>query len=414
MRDVLPRECEIRDYLLERILQSYRRWGFERLETPALERIEVLSGSKGGENEKLIFRVMKRGEKLTEARTPDEMVDSGLRYDLTVPLSRFVAENAAVLPLPFKALQVGPVWRAERPQKGRYRQFTQCDVDVIGLEAPYAEAELISATADCLRSIGLGAFTVKVNDRRLLWALCAKGGYAEGEVPQVLIALDKHDKVGLPGVVTELEVLGADRAATFGRLLEGATQAGRGAGEFDRAFALGLGAEVTDPLDELVARLDAPGEGWRVRFDPTLVRGMGYYTGMVFEVEHPAYGYALAGGGRYDEMIGRFLGRPLLACGFSIGFERLVLALSESREAVLPAVRRLAVLAGSLQESLQAQAWARSFRAQGCVVNVLPRRAKRVGKQAGDLRAAGFEVFSVEGDQVVTLDDPSRPGDARD
>ena len=390
MRDLLPEETRIRDELTYKIASIYRRWGFQRIETPALERIEFLTAGQGGENEKLIFKVLKRGEKLdlTAAAGEDDLVDSGLRFDLTVPLTRFVASNAATLTMPFKALQIGSVWRAERPQRGRFRQFTQCDIDIIGLEAPFAEIELVLATSECLASLGLRDFQVKINDRRLLTAIVTSSGFKEEDAGAVFIALDKFDKVGLDGVRTELAGFDDGAVARLLGILSGAGGA-QTVGDFVRGSGIAVPQSVVGELEEIIGRTAvAPESGGRIVFDPFLIRGMGYYTGAVFEVWHKDYPFSMAGGGRYDKMIGRWLGRDVPACGFSIGFERLVTELAEKGMAGVEAPKRVAVL---FEEGavFAAHEQARRFRGEGAVATVLP-RAKRMGHQLEELQKQGY------------------------
>src|SRR5262245_14490476 len=328
-RDLLPAECALRDEALAAILRTYRSWGFARIETPALEHLELLTGGQGGENEKLIFKLMKRGEKLHEALAAsagaapaeDALADCGLRFDLTVPLARYYAEHQSELPLPFKAIQVGPVWRAERPQKGRYRQFTQCDIDVIGEAGPQAEIELLLATTDALAALGLAGFTVRINDRRFLLAFAAHCDVTTpADQERLFIALDKLDKVGLDGVIAELE-----EQQLRGRLMRPHLELLQKASAEDDPLArfepMAWAAGSLGALRGIAASVRAAlGAAARVAVDFTLVRGMGYYTGPIFEISAEGSPGSLAGGGRYDKMIGRVLGRDVPACGFSIGF----------------------------------------------------------------------------------------------
>src|SRR2546425_5016623 len=333
MRDILPDEVELRDAAVREIIAVYLTYGFRRIETPALEHLTLLAGSEGGENEKLIFKVMKRGEELESARRAGEDVaDLGLRFDLTVPLARYYAENHAQLPDPLKAIQIGPVWRAERPQKGRYRQFTQCDIDVLGAVSPLVEIELILATCEALRAaFGLPELTVRINDRRILSRIARHCGFAEREEASFFIAFDKLDKVGAEGVLAELREAGRDARAIerFERLLPALQK-----GDVSlKALGSALGAG-DEPAFAWLATISAGvagalPSGARLQFDPTLVRGMGYYTGTIFEVVMPGFSGSVAGGGRYDRMVGKLLGRDVPACGFSIGFERLVAILGE-------------------------------------------------------------------------------------
>ena len=335
MRDFLPAEKARRERVLAVIRDRYRAHGFDEIETPVMEEYSRLHAGIGGDNEKLAFNVLARGLDADAIRAaaddPAALTDLGLRYDLTVPLARFYASHRGELPGVFRAIQIAPVWRAERPQKGRYRQFVQCDIDIIGDATARAEAELIAATLDTLDALGLEGGVVRVNDRRVLDWMLSSFGFAEDERPRVLITIDKLDKIGPDGVVRELADRGAAAAAVeaFGEFLRRTSDADVPFGEQQIRGALPDGVP-----DEIVAHLtgigDAvaaarPGEsGIPVVFDPFLVRGMGYYTGTIFELAHPSVGYSLGGGGRYDGMIGRFLGQDVPAVGFSIGFERIV------------------------------------------------------------------------------------------
>jgi len=395
-RDLLPAECALRDEALAAILRAYRSWGFSRIETPALEHLELLTGGQGGENEKLIFKLMKRGEKLDLARpnlSEDDVADCGLRFDLTVPLARYYAEHQSELPVPFKSIQIGPVWRAERPQKGRYRQFTQCDVDVIGEPGPLAEIEAILATCEALAAVGLGGLTVRINDRRFLQAFAAHCDVTEPAAQERLfIALDKLDKIGLDGVIAELEAQGL-RGRLMRPHLERLHAAGAEADPLARfepmAWAAGSLAALRG-IAESARR--ALGRGASVAVDFTLVRGMGYYTGPIFEIAAEGSPGSLAGGGRYDRMIGRLLGREVPACGFSIGFERLVILLQERGWQPGGAARRVAIVhddgAGPLDAAL---ARAAALRAGGATVSLFARK-KKAGRQRAELEALGFEI----------------------
>lgn len=316
-RDFLPLEKQKRDAILGAIRTSYLQHGFQEIETPAMEDIARLTSGQGGDNEKLAFRVMKRGEELDRALADttgtDNLADLGLRYDLTVPLTRFYATNRAKLPSVFKAIQTGPVWRAERPQKGRYRQFVQCDIDIIGDSTELAEVELLNASLDALAGIGLADATIRVNHRQLLTANIAALGVDAEQAGSAMITIDKLDKLGVDGVAAEMESkFGAEVAAKTGAWLESI------------AGALDVPAELKFVFDA-VGGLH-PG---KLRFDPTLVRGMGYYTGFIFEIEHPGSGSSIGGGGRYDGMVGRWLGTDVPAVGISIGFERAVELVSD-------------------------------------------------------------------------------------
>ena len=319
MRDILPAEMAVRNYAISLIRSTYAEFGFSSIDTPAVEHIENLLSKQGGENEKLIFKILKRGEKLdlSQATTEEAVTDSGLRYDLTLPLSRYYANHASELPSPFKALQIGSVWRADRPQRGRYRQFTQCDIDILGDPSCLAEIELILATTTALSRLEFRNFTIRINDRRILKAMAAKAGFEEKDYDKVFIILDKMDKIGMDGVRAELlesypeEVVTAylaqfDENADKAALMEGS------------------------PLPQIISTVDAlKTADFNIAFDPTLVRGMSYYTGPIFEIAMTEYGGSVGGGGRYDEMIGKFTGQPTPAVGFSIGFERIIMLLME-------------------------------------------------------------------------------------
>ena len=335
MKDILPAEMEIRDYVQGIIRETYKSYGFTPIETPCMESIENLSSKQGGENEKLIFKIMKRGEKLNleTAQAESDVVDFGMRYDLTLPLARFYANNANDLPQPFKALQMGPVWRADRPQRGRYRQFMQCDIDILGEPSNLAEIELILATTSTIGRIGFKGFEIHINDRRILRAMADHAGFPEDAFDTVCIILDKMDKIGLEGVSAELREAGFDENAinTYTDMLEKTTRDMAGVETLAKALGDDLSQDIKDNLTEIMTAVDGAKEAdFRLVFDPTLVRGMGYYTGTIFEIVMPELGAACGGGGRYDKMIGRFTGQDTPACGFSIGFERIVLLLMES------------------------------------------------------------------------------------
>lgn len=338
MKDILPREMEIRDYVTGVIKETYRRFGFTPIDTPSMEHIENLSNKQGGENEKLIFKVLKRGEKLNlkEAGSESDIVDYGMRYDLTVPLSRFYANHANELPTPFKALQIGNVWRADRPQRGRYRQFTQCDIDILGEPGNLAEIELILATTTTLGRLGFKGFEIRINERRILKAMAAYSGFAEADFDSVFITLDKLDKIGPEGVSAELLENGYAAGAVekylgLFRDLSGKKEVAEGTAYLKETLGSFLDPAVADNLTEIAAAVEGAKEAeFALVFDPTLVRGMSYYTGTIFEIAIPEFGGSCGGGGRYDEMIGKFTGNPVPACGFSIGFERIILLLLES------------------------------------------------------------------------------------
>ena len=334
MKDILPAEMAIRDYVIRLIKETYGTFGFSSIETPCVEHIENLSSKQGGENEKLIFKILKRGEKLKldTAETEADLVDGGLRYDLTLPLSRYYSNHANELPSPFKALQMGNVWRADRPQRGRYRQFMQCDIDILGEPTNLAEIELILATTTLLGKLDFKNFTIRINDRRILKAMAAYSGFAPESYDTVFIILDKMDKIGLKGVREELEKEGFDKACVdkYLAMFEEITNDVQGVRYVKEKLEGVLEPEYADGLELIMNSVDAvKAADFKIAFDPTLVRGMSYYTGPIFEISMDEFGGSVGGGGRYDEMIGKFTGNNTCACGFSIGFERIIMLLME-------------------------------------------------------------------------------------
>ncbi|MBQ8730306.1 MAG: histidine--tRNA ligase [Lachnospiraceae bacterium] len=334
MKDILPEEMQVRDYVISVIKETYNKFGFTSIETPCMENIENLSSKQGGENEKLIFKVLKRGEKLNleTANTEADLVDMGLRYDLTVPLVRFYSNNSNQLPTPFKALQMGNVWRADRPQRGRYRQFMQCDIDILGEPSNLAEIELILATTTTLGKLGFENFQIRINERRILKAMAAYSGFEEKDYDTVFIILDKMDKIGLDGVSNELVTSGfaKENVDKYVALFDGVSKADNGVAYIADTLGDYLEAEVKDSLLEIIESVENTKTAkFDLVFDPTLVRGMSYYTGTIFEIAMPEFGGSCGGGGRYDKMVGKFTGNDVPACGFSIGFERIILLLME-------------------------------------------------------------------------------------
>ncbi|HSE92761.1 MAG TPA: histidine--tRNA ligase [Methylomirabilota bacterium] len=401
MRDLLPDEVEVRDRATATILDVYRRHGFQRIETPAVESIKLLTRSEGGENEKLIFKILKRGEKLVAGQDVEDLVDLGLRFDLTVPLARYYANNHGRLPHPLKAIQIGPVWRAERPQAGRFRQFTQCDIDILGVASETAEIELIIATAEALLALGLTDLTVRLNDRRILAAVARHCGFEEARFDSVFIALDKLDKIEKAGMIGELEAEGHP-AKAIGGLLALLDEVTDTAWRLDRLAP--LLREHWDPgvgraLERILGEVQHYGRGeFQIRFDPTLVRGMGYYTGPIFEVQYRQARSSIAGGGRYDRMIGRLLGRDVPATGFSIGFERVIGILMEEATPAAHDRERVALVfdeqAATLTPALRL---ARELREQGSIVS-LEIKSKKAGRQLQELELRGFGRIGVVGE----------------
>ncbi|MEY4262599.1 MAG: hypothetical protein RLY88_307 [Actinomycetota bacterium] len=389
MRDFLPAEHAKRSQILGQIRATYAAHGFQEIETPALEDIAKLTSGQGGDNEKLAFRVMKRGEELEKSLggEPDELADLGLRYDLTVPLTRYYATNRAKLPKVFKAIQTGPVWRAERPQKGRYRQFVQCDIDIIGESSILAEIDLLTSSLDALERIGLAAATIRVNHRVLLSNLLEQLGVPEAGRGSAMITIDKLDKIAAEGVVAELTEKFDD-------------QVGARAADWLKAISgeLPVPAELKAIFEVVNARF---GEG-RLRFDPTLVRGMGYYTGTIFEIEHPESGSSIGGGGRYDGMVGRWLGEDVPAVGISIGFERAVELVGDDHTYKLPGLVLVLenetpkVIAAALK--LQPELFEHGYAVR------LELRPKKLNILLDSLAEQGFSHFATVGEDSVNMD----------
>ena len=330
----MPDEMEIRDYLIGLIKETYKTYGFCSIETPCVEHIENLCSKQGGDNEKLIFKIMKRGEKLKldTAKTENDLTDSGLRYDLTVPLSRYYSNNANELPAPFKQLQIGNVWRADRPQRGRFRQFMQCDIDILGEPTYLAEIELVLATTPLLGKLDFHNFTIRINDRRILKAMAQYSGFPAESFDTVFIILDKMDKIGIEGVAEELEKEGFAKESidTYLGLFREITNDVEGVRYIKEKLSDVLDAGIAEDLETIINTVESVKTAdFKMSFDPTLVRGMSYYTGPIFEISMDEFGGSVGGGGRYDEMIGKFTGNNTCACGFSIGFERIVMLLLE-------------------------------------------------------------------------------------
>ena len=334
MKDILPREMEIRNYVTSIIRETYASFGFTSIETPCVEHIENLCSKQGGENEKLIFKILKRGEKLKleSAKEEGDLVDSGLRYDLTLPLSRYYSNNSNDLPTPFKALQMGYVWRADRPQRGRFRQFMQCDIDILGEATYMAEIELVLATTTLLGKLDFHNFTIRINDRKILKAMAQYSGFPAESFDTVFIILDKMDKIGLDGVAEELEKEGFAKESidTYLGMFKEITNDVEGVRFIKEKLKDVLDPKVAEDLETIISTVDSVKTAdFKMSFDPTLVRGMSYYTGPIFEIAMDEFGGSVGGGGRYDEMIGKFTGSNTSACGFSIGFERIVMLLLE-------------------------------------------------------------------------------------
>lgn len=403
MKDILPEEMEIRDYVIGIIKETYKKFGFTSIETPCVEHIENLSSKQGGENEKLIFKILKRGDKLKAvqekgAEDENELADGGLRYDLTVPLVRFYSNNANGLPTPFKSLQIGSVWRADRPQKGRYRQFYQCDIDILGESSNLAEIELILATTTTLGKLGFKNFQIKINDRQILKAMAGYSGFSEKDYDSVFITLDKLDKIGMEGVAGELLENGFSQESIdkYLDLFKGFEAAENGLQYIYDSLGEYLESSVKTGLKEIIDSVSAvKSSDFEIVFDPSLVRGMSYYTGTIFEIAMPKLGIACGGGGRYDKMIGKFTGKDVPACGFSIGFERIVLLLLENGFQVPNQKKKTAFLIekGISSEKLcEIIAQAQKLRSQGTQI-LVARMNKNKKFQKETLAAQGYEEF---------------------
>ena len=411
MMDYLPWECELRTKIERSIVDTYLAAGFQRIDTPAVEAIERLEKSEGGENLNLIYKVMKRGEKLTrmlDGSRPvaelgeSDLADGGLRYDLTMPLSRFYANNQSQLRVPFKVIQMGRVYRAERQQvgKGRLREFVQCDIDIIGDETAAAEVELIHTTAKALLNLGFEGFTIRICDRRLLTGRILAAGFAPEQVGAVAIVLDKMDKIGADGVrsaLAEIDALGADSDG----LVEGmAAEQGVPATSDDPATQA-----VIDDLNMTIEAVEQLAAGrYTIEYDPTLVRGMGYYTGMVFEIAIAEFGSSVGGGGRYDKMIGQFLGTDVPAVGFSIGFERIFSIMAAHREEAGTTEPTKAMLLYGNESLAEVLAKSDELRAEGEYASVaIERKKKKLGKQIFQLKEAGYQPLELMEDGSIRV-----------
>lgn len=394
-RDYLPKEVAIRDYLQQVILETYQDAGFSRITTPIIEDAINLDKSEGGENLNLIFKILKRGQKLSSAleqESPDEktLSDMGLRYDLTLPLSRYFANNRNDLLTPFKVIQMDRVYRAERPQKGRLREFMQCDIDIIGNPSADAEVDLILTTTKALTRIGLKDFKVKINDRRILKSIFSFAGFAAKDHEKLAIIFDKLDKIGIDGVRAELEDndFSAESITKFIELFE------------NESISLDSIAEVCDADSVTSLRYimntvkEVSGDKFDIEFTPSLVRGQGYYTGTIFEVEAKGYSGAVAGGGRYDNLIGKFTNEDIAAVGFSIGFERIFGILMEE-EYSIPGKKKRIALFYDPDTYAKALTYAEELRKDYMVSVFL--RPKKLGKFLNKIEAQGFDGFTVFG-----------------
>ncbi len=397
-RDFLPREAELRENLRQTIFEIYRSSGYSLITTPAIEDAENLDKSDGGDNLNLIFKILKRGDKLQKAlEIGDEkqLCDLGLRYDLTLPLTRYFAANRNELSLPFKAIQMDRVYRAENPQKGRLREFMQCDIDVIGDPTPDCETELIAVTAKALSALDIGGFTVRVNDRSVLNKMLAELGFPENDLASVCVSFDKLDKIGADGVCAELSEKGFDKAAVdkLSNIINSLPVS------LDDITDI-VGAEATQNLTKIISDCRAIANGkYGVEFDISLVRGQGYYTGTVFEVRSENFGSSVAGGGRYDNLIGKFTGENIPACGFSIGFERIFSILADMNRAA-SSKQKIAVFYDNSYIDVCAKA--EELR-QTYDVSVF-RTPKKLGAFLNKLQSSGFIGFAYADGNVRTFE----------
>ncbi len=396
MRDFLPDDKARRQAVISSIRTSFAAFGYREIETPVAEELRRLQSGDGGENEKLIFKILRRGLPAEVAIEPGVAADLGLRFDLTVPLARFYATHRGELPDVFRSIQIAPVWRAERPQQGRYRQFTQCDIDVLGEPSTLAEIELITATAAAVDDLGIAAITVRINDRRVLMGLLDACGFQPAARAGALVTIDKLDKIGIDGVGAELRDAGAGRVDRLVAVLSATAAAGRGdrgdAATFEATLdALPAGAsEAAADLRAIRAGVAVAAPEVHLVADPTLVRGMGYYTGPIFELSHPSFTGSVGGGGRYDGMIGRFAGRDVAGCGFSIGFERIVDLVDAGRLA--PGPRRVAVLHDGGTDPGTVVAWQRRLIAEDNHVRIV-RTIRNLRRLLDQLAAEGFTAY---------------------
>lgn len=370
MRDITPKNMELREYVLKIMKETYQKFGFELIQTPAVEHIENLIGSKGGENEKLIFKIMKRGDKLhLENDDFDSLVDSALRYDLTVPLARFYANNKEELSSPFRSFQIGNVYRAERSQKGRFREFMQCDLDILGEKENLAEIELITSVVTFLKKLDFKEFTIKLNDRRILTSMVESVNFPIEKKDQILIILDKIDKIGTEGIEKDLESLelNKENIKKYINLLNENRNSLK-----DFCSKINVEEKVIKNLEEIIGTVNKILDVNLV-FDPTLVRGMGYYTGPIFEIEVEDLASSIGGGGRYDKMIGNFINMEVPSCGFSIGFERLLLLLEERGFKVPKEQEKIAIIIKEETSLESAFLEAKKLREENKIVKVLKR-----------------------------------------
>ena len=402
MRDLTPKEVELRNYVTNIIIESYKKFGFAQIDTPSVEKISLLTSGDGGDNEKMLFKILKRGEKLnlSAANGEQDIVDLGLRYDLTVPLCRFYANNRTKLPQYFKVIQVGNVWRAERPQKGRFRQFTQCDIDVIGTPGVIAEIQLILATAEALQNLSFTKFNVRINDRRILEALAGYCGFEESSFGKVFIILDKLDKIGITGIQNELEKSDflISSVNKFINIIKAVTDTEITIKSI-RCLLPNIPENVLLDLNTVIETILSQSQNnYAIKLDLSLVRGMGYYTGQIFEIGVEGFNSSIAGGGRYDKMIGKLLNgkEDIPACGFSIGFERVITILEERQFKVPITKKKIVILYSDDLSSFNALlSEAQKLREMGNIVSLEIQNKKNTKKQLENFMEQGFTSFGI-------------------
>lgn len=374
-QDILPNDMALRNYVLDTIKRTYNEKGFTQIQTPSVENIDLLTNSDGGENLRMLFKILKRGDKLNlENPTEQDLTDLGLRFDLTLPLSRYYANNRNELPTPFKAIQIGDVWRAERPQKGRYRQFMQCDVDIIGEASIISEIELLTTVPEAIKRLGFENFTIKINDRRLLKEMVIAAGIDEDAFGSVCITLDKVDKIGIEGVRKEL----AGKALNDAQIEALLTRMDTKLEDLD--------SEAAKEINQIIQIVSAY---YPIEFDPTLVRGMGYYTGAIFEVQSSEFKGSLGGGGRYDNLLNKFQNDPIPAVGFSIGFERIV-DLLKSKDINVTQAEKTAIVYLEDAYLSKAVALSQEMGGEGKITSLYKMKSNKLGKKLNRLEQEGF------------------------
>ncbi|PID26372.1 MAG: histidine--tRNA ligase [Candidatus Cloacimonadota bacterium] len=394
MKDFMPSEAIIREKARKIIFDTYMSFGFSPVETPSVEHLHLLNNGEGGDNEKLIFKILKRGDKLKNITNIDSLSDSALRYDLTVPLSRFYSNNQGNLPKPFKAIQMGHVFRAERPQKGRFRQFVQCDIDILGEDSIYAETDLLMASSTALKNLGLKETEIKINDRRILFAIAKYCGFKETEYNSFFITLDKLDKIGSSGIIDELLKNGYDqkRVDKVKKIIEQFENRSVTIDELDDFIENSIPENVKKDLKQIIDVV--LGNNQPIKFDPVLVRGMSYYTGTIFEFKYRDYPGSVGGGGRYDKMIEKMVGKSVPACGFSIGFERIMILLKEENIEFDDRKEEVALLFSEDDDLTSVYKKTKELINKNYNVSNL-KQGKKLGKQLKNLKLQGFSLYCI-------------------